>query len=138
MIIIHRYLVERAEGAEVFRVRNLDAPLCPVCGSLCSGYDTRLRRMVGGDGSVAVYRIRRVRCPACAVLHHELPDFLRPRKRYAAAVITDALEGGGESCSAEASTMWRWRRENHPPEMQCLSCGDVVQSTQSDIEEDKP
>lgn len=138
MIVIHRYLVERVEGTEMFCVRNLDAPLCPVCGSLCSGYDTRSRSVTSGDGSIAVYRLRRVHCPACDALHLEMPDFMRPRKRYAAAVIDAVLKGRGECCPAEASTMWRWRRENHPPAMQCLEAGGVVKSTQSDIEEDEP
>jgi hypothetical protein len=138
VIVMHRYLVERVEGAEVFRVQNLDAPLCPSCGSLCSGYDTRLRSVTGSDGCVAMYRLRRVRCPVCGILHLEMPDFMRPRKRYAAAVIDAVLEGHGECCPAEASTMWRWLRENHPPAMQCPKAGGMVQSTQSDTEEDEP
>ena len=119
MIIITRYVVEQEPGAEAFRVRNLDAPLCPFCGSLCSGYDTRPRRVIGDDGGALVYRLRRVLCPACDKLHLEIPDFMRPRKHYAASVITDVLDGGGSDCPAEATTMWRWRRENHPPGLQC-------------------
>jgi hypothetical protein len=135
MIIARRYVIERDEGGG-YRVRGLDAPLCPSCGSLCSGYDTRSRRLVGGDGSVTVYRLRRVRCPLCNALHLELPDFMRPRKHYAEEVISGVLEGGGEDCPAEGTTMWRWRRENHPPALQCVQPSSVVQSTYSDTEEE--
>jgi len=110
MIIAIRYTVERVDGADVFKIHNLNAPLCPVCGSLCSGYDTRARRVIGDDGRAILYRLRRVRCPACDVLHIEQPDFMRPRKRYAAAVIDAVLDGRGECCPADDRTIRRWKR----------------------------
>ena len=127
MIIASRYNIERIKGTETFRIRNLAAPLCPNCTALCSGYDNRLRRVIGDDGRVAVYRLRRLRCPACNTLHIELPDFMHPRKHYAAAVIDDVLAERGESCHADNTTIWRWRREkNHPPGLQCLSSDNDV------------
>ena len=136
MIIAYRYHVERVMDTEVFRIRNHDAPLCPDCGSLCSGYDTRSRRVIGDDGQTTIYRLRRVRCPVCDVLHIELPDFMRPRKHYAAAVIDNAVAGDGGDCSAENTTIWRWRK-NHPPGLQCLSSESVLQSTHTDKKGDK-
>jgi hypothetical protein len=129
MIIALRYTVKRVEGTNKYKIHNHDAPFCPSCGSLCSGYDTRSRRVVGDDGGGTIFRLRRVRCPSCDVLHIELPDFMRPLKRYAAAVIDDVLNGNGACCPAEASTMWRWRCENHPPEMQSLTNGNMIKST---------
>jgi hypothetical protein len=115
VIISHRYIVEEVDDAAAIRVRSLDAPLCPDCRSLCSGYDARSRRVVGDDGRVTVYRLRRVRCPACEMLHIELPDFMRPLKRYAASVIDDVLGGGGACCPADERTMRRWRQKiTHP------------------------
>ena len=76
MIIAQRYSIERIEGSEKIKIKNHDAPLCPTCGSFCSGYDTRSRSVVGDDGRVAIYRLRRVRCPVCDVLHLEIPDFI--------------------------------------------------------------
>jgi len=110
MIIATRYTVERVEGAEVFTIRNHDAPLCPLCGSLCSGYDTRSRHSIDGAGFVRWFALRRLRCPDCKKLHIELPDFMRPRKHYAAAVIDDVLDGSGDDCPADNTTMWRWKR----------------------------
>ena len=137
VIITHQYKIEKVEGADAFRIRSYNAPLCPTCGSLCLGYDTRSRRAFGGDGQATFYLLRRVRCPSCDVLHIELPDFTLPRKHYTAAVINAVLDGSKESCPAEASTMWRWRRENHPPGLQCLSSGIVVQSPYSDKKGDE-
>lgn len=121
-----------------YRVRRREAPLCPFCRVLCSGYDTRSRQVVGGDGKVTVFRLRRVRCPQCKALHLELPGFMRPHKHYSAAVISDALEGSGADCPAEKSTIWRWRQENHPPALQCPPAGAVVQSTYSDTKGENP
>ena len=110
MIIVYRYSIERTDEAVLLRVRNLDAPLCPDCGSLCSGYDTRLRYVVSDDGKTTTYRLRRVRCPVCKILHLELPDFMRPRKHYAASVINKAVEGD-TNCPADSSTIWRWQNK---------------------------
>ena len=137
MIVVHHYAAKREKSGSIF-ILNLDAPLCPSCGSLCSGYDTRVRRVICDDGSVEEYRLRRVRCGSCRSLHLELPDFILPRKRYAAAVIEAALEGRGDSCPAEASTIWRWRSKNHPPEAQCSGAGDVIKSSYSDTKEAEP
>ncbi|MCL2703622.1 MAG: DUF6431 domain-containing protein [Defluviitaleaceae bacterium] len=117
MIIISRYNLVKDPDSDVLHVRNLDAPLCPLCGSLCSGYDSRPRRVIVNDGNATVYLLRRVRCPVCKSLHREIPDFMRPRKHYAAAVIDDVLNGGGADCPADNATIWRWRK-NHPPSLQ--------------------
>ena len=110
MIVIARYVIEKDLASDVMHVRSLDAPLCPLCGTLCSGYDSRLRHVIDDNGESTVYRLRRVLCPVCKSLHRELPDFMRPRKHYAAAVIDDVLNGGGEDCPAENVTIWRWKR----------------------------
>jgi len=138
MIIATRYTVERVEGSDVFKIHNRDAPLCPSCRSLCSGYDTRPRRVIGDDGRAVVYRLRRVRCLICDVLHVELPDFMRPRKRYTGAVIDAVLGGRGECCPADDRTIRRWICENRPPAMSGVSGGCVVQSTYSDKKGDEP
>jgi hypothetical protein len=126
MIIARRYITERADDTNTWRVKNLDAPFCPSCGSLCSGYDTRARSVAGEDGNVMLFRLRRLLCPVCGKLHTEVPAFMRPRKRYTAEVIDAVIDGRGESCPADERTMRRWRRENHPPEMSGLSQETVI------------
>ena len=123
---------------DVFKIRNLDAPLCPDCSSLCSGYDTRSRRVIDDDGRKVTYRLRRLRCLACEVLHIEQPDFMRPHKHYTAAMIDKVLDGLDADCPAEASTMWRWKNENHPPGLQCPLDNEMLNSTKPKKREDNP
>lgn len=92
------------------RILNKRAPLCPDCGALCSGYDTRRRKMIAADGSVIVYKLRRVRCPECGRLHIEAPDVMAPRKHYERAAIDAARAGSAAPCAAENSTIRRWKK----------------------------
>lgn len=109
MIIAKNYdISERADGRVV--IKNHDAPLCPSCGVLMSGYDTRLRHCIGSDGTSRWYSLRRMRCPSCEHLHLELPDFMEPKKHYGSQVIRDTLAGIEKGCPAEDSTIRRWRK----------------------------
>lgn len=116
MVIVTRYTVEEGPGA--YRIRARDPPLCPACGVLLSGYDTRPRRVVDSSGTVLLFQLRRLRCPACHRLHLELPDFMRPYKHYASPVIEAVEAGATASCPADNSTMRRWAKITHPL---CLS-----------------
>lgn len=40
-----------------------------------------------------LYRIRRLKCPTCNKIHHELPNFMIPYKRQCTATVTYILEG---------------------------------------------
>jgi hypothetical protein len=133
MIVATRYAIEK--DSHVWRVHNLDAPICPVCGALCSGYDTRKRHSIDSAGCIRWFALRRLLCPSCGKLHTEIPVFMRPRKRYAADVIEAVIEGRGADCPADDRTMRRWRRENHPPDMSGFSGGNALQSTHTDKKE---
>ena len=76
MIIAKRYTVLHCDDGRHFKIKNKDAPLCPSCGVLLSGYDTRLRHCIGVDGEIRWFKLRRLRCPSCRKLHLELPDFM--------------------------------------------------------------
>lgn len=114
MIIATRYVIRQGDGA-TYQIRNLDAPLCPACGLLLSGYDRRARHVIGASGSVYWFSLRRFRCPKCKRLHIEIPDFMQARKHYEAAVIMEVIAGRPNMCPTDASTMRRWRLEKRPP-----------------------
>lgn len=113
MIIAKRYTVMRCEGGEHFKIKNQNAPLCPVCSVLMSGYDTRLRHCIGVDGVPRWFKLRRLRCPSCRKLHLELPDFMERNKHYEAQLIAETIAGIERACPAEDSTIRRWKKS--PP-----------------------
>ena len=120
MIILHNYKSELQKSNchdVVINIKNNEASMCPDCNVLCSGYDTRLRRVIKSDSKRITYRLRRVLCPSCDSLHLELPDFIRPYKQYSGDVIDDAVNDMGNDCPAENSTIWRWKK-NYPPTLQ--------------------
>lgn len=92
------------------RILNKRAPLCPDCGALCSGYDTRRRKLITTGGDVIFYKLRRLRCPVCCRLHIEAPDVMAARKHYERAAIDAARAGSAADIAAEDSTIRRWRK----------------------------
>ena len=113
MIIISHYVLKQENYA--VRVLNKDVPLCPACGTVMMGYDTRKRKSIDGSGQSRTLLLRRLRCPLCGVLHLEMPDFLLPHKHYDREVIDLVLSGDSSTCPADDSTILRWKKQNHPP-----------------------
>ena len=91
MIIATRFTVEYDEARSAYKIRNVEAPLCPDCGRLLSGYDTRKRHVIDSSGAVYWFLLRRLNCPCCQKLHLELPAFMQPKKHYEAQLIRDEL-----------------------------------------------
>ncbi|WP_335338494.1 DUF6431 domain-containing protein [Paenibacillus naphthalenovorans] len=56
----------------------------PVVGS-------RKRISRNATGEVKVLSLRRLRCTGCCKIHHELPDFLVPYKRYESTCIEEVV-----------------------------------------------
>lgn len=54
--------------------------------------------------------IRRLWCPRCKRIHHELPDFLSPYKHFISACIEKVFQKQGGTICCENSTIYRWRR----------------------------
>lgn len=117
LIIAINYTVEYDEARKVYKIRNKDAPFCPDCGQLLSGYDTRARHVIDSAGQICWYRLRRLKCPGCKKLHLELPDFMAPKKHYEARLIEDVIAGRLDSCPADDSTIRRWKNGKYPPSL---------------------
>jgi hypothetical protein len=111
LIIATHYTEEYDEARGVYKIRNMEAPLCPDCGQLLSGYDTRARHVVESSGRIRWFRLRRLKCPSCGTLHLELPDFMEPKKHYEAQLIEEVRAGRSDSCPADDSTIRRWRKK---------------------------
>ena len=109
MIFTDKYTLEYDPRKDALRVHSTEAPLCPSCGFLMSGYDNRRRKAIDSTGAVYWLLVRRLRCTRCNSYHIELPSILAPFKQYEASVICCANEKQS-SCPAESSTMRRWKK----------------------------
>lgn len=82
---------------------------CPYCGSILKYRNSRQRGILNELREKTVYLLRRLWCEGCQHLHTEIPDFISPYRQYSSAVIQDVLDGGGDDCAADDSTIRRWR-----------------------------
>lgn len=72
---------------------------------------TRNRKSKEGSGKTKIYNIRRLRCDQCSRIHHELPDFLVPYKRYESECIESVLSNPSmHDVPADESTLFRWHK----------------------------
>lgn len=92
-----------------FLVRGAGRIPSPCCGKSMSIIGTRDRKSKERSGETQVYNIRRLRCDQCGRIHHELPDFLVPYKRYESECIELVLTNPStRDVPADESTLFRW------------------------------
>ena len=92
-----------------FLVRGAGRIPSPCCGKSMSVIGTRERKSRESSGETKVYNIRRLGCDQCGRIHHELPDFLVPYKRYKAECIESVLSNPStHDVPADESTLFRW------------------------------
>lgn len=73
--------------------------------------DSKKRKLIMEDGSVRVFKLRRLLCQSCGMLHLEIPDCMLPNKHYASEVITDTVADRRNDCPADNATIYRWKKE---------------------------
>ena len=108
MIIITKYRIVSRDG--FFCVKTNEPVLCPVCHSFLQVRDSKKRTLITEAG-VRIYKLRRLKCLQCGKIHSEIPDCIRPYKRYSKDLIEQAVQGNAANCPAEDSTLYRWKRE---------------------------
>ncbi len=136
VIVVEDYIKEYDEIVGVYRIKGTRPPVCPDCGRIMSGYDTRRRHAIDATGAPMWFLLRRLLCPGCGKLHLELPDSLRPRKHYEAQVIDDTVAGLLDCCPADDSTIRRWRSGHDPPGLPSLLSAGAVCSQYTDTKEE--
>ena len=67
----------------------------------------RLRKIKKSDGGKEEFFIRRLYCEICDCIHHELPDFVIPYKRYDAETIEKIISGNTDGLACDESTIRR-------------------------------
>lgn len=92
-----------------FFVRGAGRIPSPCCGKSMSVIGTRDRKSRERSGETKIYNIRRLCCDQCGRIHHELPDFLVPYKRYEAECLESVLSNpSAHDVPADESTIFRW------------------------------
>ncbi|KGT37745.1 hypothetical protein P421_13520 [Heyndrickxia coagulans P38] len=92
-----------------FLVRAAKKVPSPCCGKHMKVIGTRDRKAIDRSGKKHIYNIRRLRCEQCGKIHHELPEFLVPYKRYKAKCIEMVLTNpSNHDVPADESTLYRW------------------------------
>nr|WP_306219845.1 DUF6431 domain-containing protein [Cytobacillus sp. Bac17] len=92
-----------------FLIRGAGRIPSPCCGKDMLVIGTKDRKAVDHSGQMKVYNIRRLRCINCRAIHHELPDFLVPYKRYELGCIESVLTNPtNHTVPADDSTLSRW------------------------------
>ena len=94
-----------------YEIDSHEEALCPYCGATLKYRNSRLRQLLDALGEKTVYRLRRLLCEGCRKLHTEIPDTIQPYKHYDTKTIQDVLDGGGQTCAADDSTIRRWRSD---------------------------
>lgn len=112
MIIVTNYAI--THDGDFYYVCNLDKPICPKCKSTLKVRDSKNRNVKSADGSIYMFKLRRLQCENCGKLHTELPDFIQEYKRYSKITIEGYLNGKITEISADNKTLYRWRKATHP------------------------
>lgn len=90
-------------------VRSKEQISCPCCNGKLKCIGSRTRKFTDNIGDKKL-RIRRLRCKTCNKIHHELPDFLIPYKRYGSKGIESVvMDDKNTPVPADESTLFRWR-----------------------------
>lgn len=94
-----------------FSVKGTEKVACPCCGEELKVIGSRLRKYIRDNGEKTALRIRRLQCVGCHQIHHELPDFFLPYKRYEACCFEKIIQSPhNNDIPADNSTLFRWNR----------------------------
>ena len=108
MIVSNKYTKIERNG--MYYIIPSSAPECPHCGGAMTVRDSKRRKLILSDGTVQMFVLRRYKCKICGRIHLNLPDIMLPHKHYAREAIIETVRGE-RNCSAEQSTIYRWRRK---------------------------
>jgi len=126
MFIVTSFRTRYNEEKEYYEITSSDVPACPYCEGVLEYRNSRQRGVQDEQRNEIMYLLRRFRCEGCRHLHTELPSFIQPYKHYSSSVIQDVLDGGGNTCAADDSTLRRWRSDfsdaGSDIEQRLLSC----------------
>jgi len=109
MIMIERYrLVSDETDKNKFYVKSEEISICPLCShSGLKVIGSRKRKALNNCSEKMIIVIRRLKCPNCERIHHELPNILVPYKRYTSECVEAIIDNKEAAISCEDSTIRR-------------------------------
>ena len=110
MIKAANYHIHKKNGYLV--IVNHDTPVCPKCGGGLSVRGSYPRSMKDASGSSHTFRLRQLYCSTCHRTHSEIPDCMKAFKHYSSEVIEKVLNGELDHFPGDASTSYRWQKNN--------------------------
>jgi len=111
MVIVSSFKLNRNELSGIFTITTDEIILCPLCSGELYYRDSRLRKLKDFLGDLSYFFVRRLRCQTCKKLHTELPSIIQPNKHYNSDAIQSVLDGNEAGCTADNSTICRWKTE---------------------------
>ena len=110
MVMISNY-GKMTDEKERTHILCYECHVCPVCGQTLLVIGVRERKYIDSAGTMCILVIRRLRCKACRVIHHELPDILIPYKRHCAETVESVVSDKPENTCCDdraASRIKAW------------------------------
>ena len=104
MVIISRYRIKRK--GDIRKVLSYEDPVCPKCGRRLTCIGTRKRKLIDESGQRLTYIIRRLRCPTCGKIHHELPDIFTPHHLICSALLEHLDDAPLDKSSITKLLIW--------------------------------
>lgn len=92
MVIVKNFKLEMQADFDTAKVISADIHCCQTCNRDLVPFGYRKRIYFDEDGTKKILIIRRLRCVKCKKIHHELPDFLVPYKRYCVKVVQQCVD----------------------------------------------
>jgi hypothetical protein len=111
MFIVSSFDTRYNDNYGCYEIVSDEEALCPYCGDKLKYRNSRLRQLLDAIGIMTLYLLRRLLCKGCGKLHTEIPDIIQPYKHYDSKTIQDVIDGGGQTCAADDSTIRRWRSD---------------------------
>ncbi|MEQ6390393.1 DUF6431 domain-containing protein [Bacillaceae bacterium S4-13-58] len=94
----------------IHSVKGAEKIPSPCCGQHMKVIGTRYRKCKERSGETKIYNFRRLSCTNCGRIHHEIPDFLMPYKRYEMECIEVIISDVPQNdVPADNSTLFRWK-----------------------------
>ena len=109
MIIVYDYKI--IQKGDCYYVKTVSRSICQQCKSPLRVRGSKRRYLITETGEKKCFQLRQLYCEKCQKTQIECPSIIVPYKHYSASAIKNAVSNQNAECSAENSTIQRWKSE---------------------------